>query len=334
MPTFPLIVLPRPGTTTTTTPEPASSIPAPTEAAFTSTFGPVLPKASYLQTPAGQAAYYSIPPTTQTSPGASSANPARILFVHGVQTSAIGMAPLARALAARFPAAHCVLFDHWGHGLSATPVQPHAPALFHDLLLALLDHLHWPAAHFVGYSFGGATTVSFAASFPDRVESMALVAPAGLLRAAQFTAQQRAYLAGGDGDEGVEQRARDWILEWLEGGPLVVPADWEARVASGEVVAPKVRAWQVEEHPGHAASVVGIFRDGGVMDMHDVFREAASTGIPARCVLGELDDLCTVRELRELGFGDVHVVLGVGHGVVRERVPEVAGLIAGFWERG
>ncbi|PYH80082.1 alpha/beta-hydrolase [Aspergillus uvarum CBS 121591] len=329
MPTFPLVVLPRPGTTT---PEPPSSIPAPTEAAFTSTFGRVLPQACYLQTPAGQAAYYSIPPTAPTSPSASSAGPARILFVHGVQTSAIGMAPLARALAARFPAAHCVLFDHWGHGLSATPVQPHAPSLFHDLILALLDHLNWPSAHFVGYSFGGATTATFAAAFPDRVESMALVAPAGLLRAAQFTEQQRGYLTGGD--EAVEQRARDWILGWLEGGPLVVPADWEARVARGEVVAQKVRAWQVEEHPGHAASVVGIFRDGGVMDMHAVFHEAASTGIPARCVLGELDDLCTVQELRELGFRDVHVVQGVGHGVVRERVPEVAGLIAGFWERG
>ncbi|PYI34576.1 alpha/beta-hydrolase, partial [Aspergillus indologenus CBS 114.80] len=327
----PLIVLPRPGTTTTTTSEPASSIPAPTEAAFTSTFGPVLPKASYLQTPAGQAAYYSLPPTAPPSPGTSPAGPARILFVHGVQTSAIGLAPLARALAARFPAAHCVLFDHWGHGLSATPVQPHAPALFHDLLRALLDHLHWPAAHFVGYSFGGATTASFAAAWPARVESMALVAPAGLLRAAQFTTQQRGYLKGGDGDARVEQRARDWILGWLEGGPLVVPADWEERVARGEVVAQKVRAWQLEAHPGHAASVVAIFRDGGVLDMHDVFREAARTKIPARCVLGELDDLCTVQELRELGFGDVHVVLGVGHAVVRERVPEVARLIAGFW---
>ncbi|RAH50682.1 alpha/beta fold hydrolase [Aspergillus brunneoviolaceus CBS 621.78] len=326
MPTFPLVVLPRPGTTI---PEPASSIPAPSEAAFTSTFGTILPQASYLQTPAGQAAYYSIPPTT-TTPGRG---PTRILFVHGVQTSAIGMAPLARALAARFPAAHCVLFDHWGHGLSATPRQPHAPPLFHDLISAVLDHLRWPSAHFVGYSFGGATTATFAARFPERVESMVLVAPAGLLRAAQFTEQQRGLLKGGNGDEAVERRARDWILEWLEGGPLVVPADWEPRVARGEVVAQMVRKWQMEEHPGHAASVVGIFRDGGVMDMHDTFRVAAEKGIPARCVLGQLDDLCTVQELGELGFGDVHVVQGVGHGVVRERVSEVAGLVAEFWER-
>ncbi|PYH43513.1 alpha/beta fold hydrolase [Aspergillus saccharolyticus JOP 1030-1] len=342
MPSPPLILLPRPGTVRPATPQ---SIPAPPEAAFTSTFGPLrLPPASYLQTPAGQAAYYTLPaPTGSPSHSPDSpAGPARILFIHGVQTSAVGLLPLARAVAARFPSAHCVLLDLWGHGLSATPLQPHEPALFHRLLLALLDHLRWPAAHLVGYSFGGSTAASFAARFPERVEGLVLVAPAGLLRRSQFSAREQGYLvgagAGGAADgvdgvdgEAVEREARDWVIEWLEGGALVVPPDWRERVARGELVAEAVREWQMREHAGHAASVVGIFRDGGIMDMHEAFRTAAETGIRARVVLGEWDDLCSVEELVGLGFGDVHVVPGVGHGVVRERVAEVAGLIGEFW---
>ncbi|RAL08231.1 alpha/beta fold hydrolase [Aspergillus homomorphus CBS 101889] len=322
------IVLPRPGTFA-----PAGapkSLPAPSEAAFTATFGSLLPKASYLQTPAGKAAYYSLPPSSAAP--TDSTGPTRVLLVHGVQTCAIGLQPLARALSSRFPAAHCVLVELWGHGLSETPVRPHEPALFHGLLLALLDHLGWPDAHFVGYSFGGSTTATFAARFPERVASMVLVAPAGLLRAAQFDDVQRGCLAGGG--EAVEDQARAWILEWLEGGRLVVPEDWKERVARGEVVAEAVRDWQIREHAGHVASVVGIFRDGGVMDRHADFASAAKQGIRTRCVLGELDDLCSVRDLQVLGFADVQVVPQVGHGVVRQSVPEVADLIEEFWNRG
>lgn len=236
------------------------------------------------------------------------------------------MLPLARALQASFPTAHFVLLDLWGHGLSDTPVVPHQASLFHGLLDAVLDRMQWPCAHLVGFSFGGILTVGYVASRSSRVQSFALVAPAGLVRRAGFTAEQQGYLRGGD-----EVAARKWVLEALEGGELVVPADWKERVARGEVVAEAVREWQMREHPGHGASVVAIFRDAGVMDSDAEFEKAVGTGIPSTVVLGELDDICTEKELRELGFANVAVVPQVGHGVVREKAPEVAGFIRDFW---
>lgn len=315
-------MLPRPGEAPGLTSAP---IPGPTEAAFTETFGTLLPPAKYLDTINGKAAYYEIPPSS--SLGEVSRTPDRVLFIHGVQTPALGMLPLTRALQAPFSHAHFVLVDLWGHGLSDTPVVPHDAKLFHQLLDALLDHLGWPSAHLVGFSFGGALTVGYVGSRTSRVQSFTLVAPAGLIRSSNFTPEQQGHLRGDD-----EALARKWVLEVLEGGELVVPADWKERVQKGEVVAEAVREWQIREHPGHVASVIAVFRDGGVMDNDAEFVKAARTGIPSLVVLGGLDDFCSEQELKELGFANVTVVPQVGHGVVRKRASEVAAFISHFWK--
>ncbi|KAH7362054.1 Alpha/Beta hydrolase protein [Plectosphaerella cucumerina] len=317
------LVLPRPGSLSDSSQAP---IPGPTESVFTATFGALLPPAKYLTTTTGKAAYYEILP----SAGADGlCGPDRVLFIHGVQTPALGMLPLARALQESFPQSHLALVDLWGHGLSDTPVLPHEPSLFFALIDALLDHLGWPTVHLVGFSFGGATTVGYVASRPSRVKSFTLVAPAGLIPSGQFSAEQKAHLQGG----GDEVAARKWVLQVLEGGELVVPSDWKERVQKGEVVAEAVREWQMREHPGHTASVVAVFRDGGVMDNDAQFVKAAASGIPSLAVLGEKDDLCTKEQLEKLGFSDVVVVPDAGHGVVRERVPEVAAPIRAFWSK-
>lgn len=318
------LVLPRPGAARGTSSPP---IPAPTEATFTDAFGKLLPPAHFFTTSRGKAAYYELAPTSN----APSKSPDRVLFLHGVQTPALGMFPLASALHAAFPQAHCVLMDWWGHGLSETPIVPHEDTLFHDQVDALLDHLGWPSAHFVSYSFGSAATISYVAKRGrERVKSMALVAPAGLLRSADWTDLQRSYIKGGSG---IEDEARKWILQFLEGGDLVVPTDWKERVARGEVVAEAIREWQMRVHPGHTASVVGVFRDAGVFDRHADFAKAAGTGVQSIFVLGGLDDLCSTSDLEQVGFRNVKVVPEVGHGVVRDRAPEVARFIGEFWKQ-
>lgn len=321
-----IIVLPRPGMPKSSDAQPP--IRAPSEAAFVATFGNLLPQASYLPTPTGRAAYYELPALSSAPP--ETTNPvSRVLFVHGVQTSALGLQPLAIALSSRFPHAQCVLVDLWGHGLTDTPIVRHEPALFHALLVDLMVHFGWDDAHFIGYSFGGSTTATFAVAHPERVASMVLVAPAGLLYSREFNELQKGYLRGG---EELEEQARAWIFEFLEGGQLVVPSDWRERVGRGEVVAEAIRDWELKEHEGHAASVVAIFRDGGVLDKDAEFAEAAKSGIPNLSILGELDDICSVEKLEQVGMSNIAVVPQVGHGVIREKVLDVARLIEEFWK--
>lgn len=256
--------------------------------------------------------------------------PDRVLFIHGVQTPALGILPLAAALKSSSPQSHFVLLDLWGHGLTDTPLIPHEESIFHQLIDSLLDKLEWPSVHLIGFSFGGALTVGYVATRPTRIHSFTLVAPAGLIQSTNFSKEEKLFL----GRESNETEARKWVINFLEGSPHpIVPADWQDRVARGEVVAPAVKAWEMREHPGHLASVVGIFRDGGVIDNQAIFVKAVETGIPSLVVLGGEDDICSKEELLDLGFGDVYVVLGAGHGVVRERVPEVAGFISEFWRK-
>ncbi|PBP19515.1 hypothetical protein BUE80_DR009707 [Diplocarpon rosae] len=347
------LMLPRPWTPK---PKEPRIIPAPSEASFVAAFGQLLPKAQYLCTSDGTAAYYELPPSCP-APTALTRPISRVLFVHGVQTPAIGLQPLAGALSSRFPHAQCVLVDLWGHGLSDTPVVAHEPALFHGLIKGLMVKLGWNDAHFLGYSFGGSTTASFAALNPESVSSMVLVAPAGLWSSADFDEAEKGYLKGG---EGLEDQARSWVVDLLEGGKLDVPVDWKERVARGEVVAEAVRdvsvdtrflsfrsqpvrakllcvagltmkEWQTKQHQGHTASVVGIFRDGGVLDRQAEFAQAAKQNIETLCILGELDDVCSLNDLQQVGMHNVAVVPQAGHGVVRQRVPEVAWRIEEFW---
>lgn len=320
-PTAEDLVLPRPGQKDIQERQP---IPGPTESAFADTFGALLPPAKYLHTVDGKAAYYELHPST---PSSDLATVNRVLLIHGVQTPALGLLPLARALRKEFPQTHFVLFDHWGHGLSDTPIRPHDQRLFHDLIDAVLAHLAWPSVHLIGYSFGGALSPAYVASHSTKVKSFILVAPAGLVRLSILSAEEQGHVRGG----GDEAAAREWVHSWLEGGKLVVPDDWEERVAKGEVVAPAIKRWQLQEHAGHAASVVGIIRDGGVFDNHHAFAEAARTNIPSLAILGETDGIVCEQNLHDVGITNVKVVSRAGHGVVRDNVPEVAAAITSFW---
>lgn len=352
------LVLPRPGADFPK----EDPIPAPTEEEFTSTFGTLLPRVQYLSTPLGKAAYYVFPareepgPESPAPPGtgtvtgtgsgdaASGAAPSRVLLIHGVQTPALGLFPLVTALRSRFAAATLALVDLWGHGLSETPVVPLATGVFAGLVDAVLGELGWKqegvrqgtttaTTAVVGYSFGSVVGMEWLAGQASRgekgVHSLTLVAPAGLLKKSWFTDEEQEWLGSGCRRQD-EEKAADFVVRVLEGGPLTVPADWRQSVARGEVVAQAVKEWQLREHAGHRATVVGVFRDGSVFENQALFRRARGTGVPMLAVLGELDELSTVDEVRELGL-ETRVVMGAGHAVVREQAEEVAERIGEFW---
>lgn len=66
------------------------------------------------------------------------------------------------------------------HGASSPELSDGSVTELQDAVLAALDALGVGAAHLVGHSLGGAIAVGIAARVPDRVASLALIAPAGL----------------------------------------------------------------------------------------------------------------------------------------------------------
>ena len=96
-----------------------------------------------------------------------------VVFVHGASNSGVSWAPLV----ARLPGYRCVVLDRPGCGLSppiATTFDDVASlAEFADsFVVDVLDAMDLDAAHLVGTSFGGYTTLRAAAAHPERVERL------------------------------------------------------------------------------------------------------------------------------------------------------------------
>lgn len=67
-----------------------------------------------------------------------------------------------------------VRYDKRGHGLSDCPPPPYSIRDHARDLAGLLDHLNVSRAHIIGISVGGMIALDFAATWPERVQSLVL----------------------------------------------------------------------------------------------------------------------------------------------------------------
>ncbi|KAF7953845.1 uncharacterized protein EAE97_001244 [Botrytis byssoidea] len=301
-----------------------SYIPPPSAKAFEEEFAGILPPGKDIQSSRGTIHYYDFNP--------SSSNTKKVLLIHGIGTSAIGITSLARQLAAS--GSHVVIYDLWGHGNSSTPLEAHTPALMHLQIFEVLSHLGWNRAHFVGFSLGGSIVATFAAVYPQLVESAAVVAGAGLWRKKNSGWWNKVQK---DGDWMVDGESDHIIIEELVG---FAPSDrtWKEAIHRGELVSQPIDQWQRENHKGHIASVVSIFRYGNVFDQHESYRRLIKSGIKILVIVGEFDTSFppefVKRELGELEWEkEIVQVDGAGLVLVRTHEEVVGKFIEEFWER-
>jgi len=151
-------------------------IPPPSVEAFETEFAGILPEGNNLPSSWGVTIFYDFSPDAKESAR-------RVLLIHGVGTSGIGMAPLALRLK---ETGNHVIYDLWGYGLSSTPLTAHVPAIFHIQILELLSYLKWSKAHLLGFSGDGAIAATFVALHPQCAESLILAAPAGWKRSRDY----------------------------------------------------------------------------------------------------------------------------------------------------
>ncbi|KAL2413071.1 hypothetical protein ABEF95_002445 [Exophiala dermatitidis] len=152
----------------------------------------VLPGARDVETPYGSIRVYEFGPESGR----------KVLLVHGISTPAIALGAVAHGLVDR--GCRVMLFDLFGRGYSDNPADlPQDIRLFTtQILLALASSpLSWTGAGgtgsdtgngtgsrsagkftMIGYSLGGGISATFTSYFPDLIDSLVLIAPAGLLR--------------------------------------------------------------------------------------------------------------------------------------------------------
>lgn len=299
-----------------------TAIAGPSHAAFTSRFGNAFPEPHLLESDLGITAVYELPPPSGQSKR-------RVLIIHGLNTPALGMLALARGLQALDRNTHIVLYDLWGHGLSSTPLIAHTPHIFHSQIYQVLGHMQWTNAHLIGYSFGGPTVTKFALYNPRLVSSVTLLGSAGLMRRKAYS-EEMLELLNSKGNR--EAEAAKCVLDWLEGGPLVVPADWKERSKDGKAVAEALREWELQEHAGYPYTLLSVFRDGGVTGGEEHFRKLAQLPVRTLAIVAELDPVCSRDQFVDLGFKDVEEIKDAHHDFVRTRADEVADLVNKFWQ--
>ncbi|GGK52336.1 hydrolase [Nocardia camponoti] len=100
-----------------------------------------------------------------------------LLLVHGITDSSATWLPVFDALAEHFTV---IAPDLLGHGESAKPRADYAVAAYANGMRDLLSVLGIDRITIVGHSLGGGVAMQFAYQFPERVERIVLVCPAGM----------------------------------------------------------------------------------------------------------------------------------------------------------
>jgi len=113
-------------------------------------------------------------------PEAQVANNETVVLVHGFSTPHFVWDGMKGFL---LDAGYSVLvFDHYGRGYSERPRIRYTKDVFVQSLKGLLDSQEiFEEVHLVGYSMGGPIVGHFTNEFPDMVQSMSLIAPAGFM---------------------------------------------------------------------------------------------------------------------------------------------------------
>lgn len=188
----------------------------------------------------------------------------------------------------------------------------------------------------LGYSLGGGIAVAAAETLKDRMESMILVAPAGILHRNTMGLLLRLGRAGY-----VPNAVSTWVARQRRVKRMEVK---EEQVRQGErdpaTDITRAAEWQADHHPGFFPSFISSFRYGPIYERQEEWRRvgervvAGKDGLRVGVLVGEKDDVIDPGLLGEmvslLGGGDRvvgEVLKGAAHDLVSARAEDVADFV-------
>ncbi|KAH0360834.1 alpha/beta-hydrolase, partial [Aureobasidium melanogenum] len=175
----------------------------------------------------------------------------KVLLVHGISTPCVALGGLADELVQK--GCRVMLFDLFGRGYSSMPdpaAQPQDIQLFTTQILLVLSSspLSWTGDGnrfgLIGYSLGGGIAASFTSHFPNLVESLVLIAPAGLMRSERIHWTSK-LLYGGL----LPQRLVEYLVWRRLGGNDNTPTASQNVNDSDKVTATKAADEEAPSHP-------------------------------------------------------------------------------------
>ncbi|WP_138432374.1 alpha/beta fold hydrolase [Winogradskyella algicola] len=104
-----------------------------------------------------------------------------LLFLHGLSSNSDAWSKNIETLSKNYT---CIALDLPGYGKSSKPKVDYTPTFFADVVYQFLQKLKLKNVVLVGHSMGGQASIKIAVQYPEVIDKLILVAPAGL---EQFT---------------------------------------------------------------------------------------------------------------------------------------------------
>ncbi|MEL7033537.1 MAG: alpha/beta hydrolase [Pseudomonadota bacterium] len=231
-----------------------------------------------------------------------------IVLVHGFSTPNFIYEQNVQALnAAGF---RTLRFDHFGRGWSDRPKTRYDVDFYDRTLIELLDHVGIDEPFgLAGLSMGGPIVAEFTARYPDRVNQLVLLVPAGL------------DTAGADGNSArllATPLIGDWVWRMFGKSILLGDAQYDEAARAPE---DRLQGDVTEqlEYRGYLQALLSTFRHMPMTAREETFQRLAATGVPVLAIYGDADTTVLVSSAAKLEQflpdGDIRIVEGGEHGL-------------------
>jgi pimeloyl-ACP methyl ester carboxylesterase len=172
--------------------------------------------------------------------------------------------------------------DFYGRGYSDRPEGPYDEALYLAQVDAVVEYYSKDRpAHLIGYSMGGAITARYAAKYPDKIETVGLIAPAGLQCGGSMASPMTWPVLG------------DWVFRVL--GPRILEsysgADW------AEAKDPdywRARYRDMAKYAGYEDALLSTARHFNMIDSCNAMRAAKASGKRVLAIFAEKDKVIPI----------------------------------------
>jgi pimeloyl-ACP methyl ester carboxylesterase len=217
-------------------------------------------------------------------------------------------------------------YDLFGRGFSDRPKVRYNIDLFCKQLRELLDTLEFSSpVRLFGLSMGGPLSASFAAQYPEEVEGLVLIDPAGAC-AVELPFGMKIGILPGIGELGFGLFGDETLVKGIAddffGKDLVAQFQDKYRVQM--------------KYKGFKRAILSTLRNGAVGDFSAAYRAIGEAGIPTLLIWGEQDQTLPLAHseiIRELIPGiQFHPITNCGHVPHYEKPEEVNQIISRFLE--
>jgi 3-oxoadipate enol-lactonase len=249
-----------------------------------------------------------------------------ILFVHEFASDHRGWEPQLREFGQRY---RCIAYSARGYTPSEVPADPKAYSYSHAMrdAVAVLDHLKIDAAHLIGLSMGGYTSLQVALNHPKRVRSLVL---AGTGSGSERWYTQDFHKHSCDLGDQFEREGAAKVAETYGMGPGRVPFLLKDPRGFAEF------AKQLAEHDARGSALTSRGFQGARPSLYDFAAAIAKLATPALIVVGDEDARCIEPGLflkDTLPASGLVMIPKTGH-VVNLEEPDLFNLMVGdFLER-